>query len=251
MKITVITVSYNSDKTIQETIESVLSQDYRDMEYLVIDGASNDSTKQILNQFGSEGILRFISEPDEGMWDAMNKGITLATGEYICFLNSDDCFTSPYVLSELSAKLTKENLDAAYGFVDIVDSSNSDFIVRKYRVSRLSGFLLRMGIMPAHPGFICKASLFRDYGGFKLDKRIAPDFELMVRFYIKGKIRAALHPKVIVNMKTGGISTSDFKYMIGRFGRQVYSCKINGLWTNSFIVLMKYPYKIYEFFRKS
>jgi len=249
MKITVITVCYNSEKTIQETIESVLSQDYGDVEYLIIDGASTDSTKYILAHYSSESTVRFISEPDEGMWDAMNKGAALAKGEYVCFLNSDDCFASHSILSDLAAKLRNEKLDAVFGYIDIVDSNNSDIVVRKYRVSRLSRKLLRMGIMPAHPGFICKACFFQRFGGFKLDSKIAPDFELMVRFYLQGHLKAGLLPKVIVKMKDGGLSNTNLAYILGRFRRQVYSCKINGLWTSSFLVLAKYPYKLLEFFR--
>ena len=179
----------------------------------------------------------------------MNKGISKASGDYLCFLNSDDCFASKTTVSELVREADVEKLEAVFGFVDVVDINNPKNIVRKYRVTRLNSFLLRMGIMPAHPGFLCKRSFFLRFGGFVVDKTIAPDFELMVRFLVKGNLRAGLLPKTVVKMKSGGISNSDMKYILGRFSRQVKSCKINGLWTCSLLVLAKYPYKLLEFLR--
>jgi glycosyltransferase involved in cell wall biosynthesis len=249
MKISIITVCYNSQETIFDTIQSVYEQSFDNIEYIVIDGGSSDNTLRIVNSFTDKMKITIVSETDNGIWDAMNKGINYANGDLICFLNSDDCFSSPTILNELIATLKKKKLDAIFGYVDIVSYKDPKTILRKYRVKKLSTWLLRMGIMPPHPGFICKADFFERYGSFKIDINIAPDFELMVRFFLKGQLKAGLLPKVVVNMKNGGISNKNLKFILTRYKRQVYSCRINGLWTTSLLVLIKYPYKFIDYLR--
>lgn len=246
--ISIITVCYNSSSTIRDTIESVTSQDYANIEYIIIDGNSSDDTLPIVREYDSH-ISHVISEPDRGLWDAMNKGIRIATGDYIGFLHSDDFFSESDVVSRIAAVLSNPAVDAAYGYVDLVESLNTERVVRRYRVSRLDRFGLRIGLMPAHPAFYCSRDLFSRLGGFVCDASIAPDFELIARFYLKGSMRATLLPSVLVKMRANGLSNSGFWYRLLRFRRQVRSCRRNGLWTNSLLVLAKYPYKLLEYLR--
>jgi glycosyltransferase involved in cell wall biosynthesis len=248
MKITVITVCFNSEETIEDTIQSVLAQEYDNIEYVIVDGGSTDSTRAIIGKYKGR-IAKVISEPDRGMWDAMNKGVKYSSGEYIAFLNSDDVFSSECSLRKISNKLVDNCIDAAFSYVDIVRCNDLNVVKRRYRVKTLCRGLLRMGIMPAHPAFTCKRVFFERFGGFMLDEKVSPDFELMVRFFMKGELRASLVPEVLVKMRDGGLSNSGWRYRLDRFRRQVYSCRINGLWTTPFLVLAKYPYKLLEYLK--
>lgn len=249
MKLSIITVSFNSESTIEDTIHSVLSQTCNDIEYILVDGNSRDTTMEIVDKYRNR-IDHVVSEPDLGIWDAMNKGVALASGDFVGFLNSDDVFASKDTLKLIEQALSSGRFDAVFGFVDIVRAEHIAEVVRRYRVKQYNRCLLRMGLMPAHPGFFCKKQFFDEFGGFSLDPSVAPDFELMVRFLVRGNIKARLIPSVLVKMRDGGLSNTDLSYIFGRFLRQVRSCRINGLWTHSFVVLSKYPYKFLEFFRR-
>lgn len=248
MKLSIITVCFNSEETIEDTIKSVTHQTYHNIEYIIIDGGSTDRTTEIIESY-REDICYVISESDEGIWDAMNKGLAASTGEYVGFLNSDDVFASNYTVEEIANNLAKKQVDALFGFVDIVRSDDLSAIVRRYRVQKYTENSLRIGLMPAHPGFFCKKVIFEEFGGFSLDKSLAPDFEMMVRFLVKGKISSCLTPHVLVKMRDGGISNTNMTYILKRFIRQSKSCNVNGLWTHPVIILCKYPYKLLEFFR--
>lgn len=249
LKISVITVCYNSEATIRDTIESVLSQTYRDIEYIIIDGASTDGTMGIVNEY-LDKLGKVSSESDKGLWDAMNKGIQMSTGEYICFINSDDFFSGPQVISDLANHVTKSNADAVFGYVDIVDKNELEKVVRRYRISRCSKWTFRLGMMPAHPGFLARRDLFESLGGFRLDSNdVAPDFELMLRFLTKGNMRAALWPHVIVKMRNEGASNKSFIDRLFRYKILAKSCEVNDVWTTPFLIFLKFPYKLFEYFR--
>ena len=248
-KISIITVVWNNAKTIKDAIDSVLTQTYENIEYIVIDGASTDGTVKIVQSYGDK-ITKFISEKDKGLWDAMNKGIQNSTGEYFCFLNSDDMFHNENVIKNMVNTLTEKKVDAVYGYIDIVDQLDIDKIIRRYRISKMTKGLFQLGMMPAHPGFLCSKKLYEKLGGFLLDKDIAADFELMLRYLVKGNMKSELYPHVIVKMRNGGVSNSSLIDRILRVTTLVKSCKLNNVYTNSFIVLLKYPYKILEYFRK-
>ncbi|QJD58662.1 glycosyltransferase [Pseudomonas sp. gcc21] len=249
MKVSVITVCYNSETTVREAINSVLSQDYTDLEYIVVDGCSKDSTLNIINEYSTR-VTRIVSEPDKGLWDAMNKGIELSTGDCFCFLNSDDFFADPGVVTRMVRRLTQTNADAVYGYVDIVDPIATDKVIRRYRISYCNKTIFRLGMMPAHPGFMCKRSFFERYGGFLLDDAMPQDFELLVRYLAKGNMKAKLLPEVIVRMRNGGVSNRSFMDRVKRVKALVDACRMNGVWTSIFIVPLKYPVKIYEYVRK-
>lgn len=246
MKISVITVVYNNVDTIKDTIESVLSQTYKNIEYIIIDGGSTDGTLDVIKEY-EDKIDRYISEPDNGLWDAMNKGVSLASGDYIGFLNSDDLFAGEDVLEKIAEKLQDKDLCAVYGYVDIVDKENISKVIRKYRVKWLNRFSLRLGLMPAHPTYYCKKSFFERYGGFFLRDDITPDFELIVRFSQKSGFRAECIPEVLIKMRSGGIGNSSLSYKLGRFRKQAKSCRINGIFSHPLLILLKYFYKILEF----
>ncbi len=249
MKVTVITVCYNSAATIRDTIESVLSQDYGDVEYILIDGCSKDNTLDIISEY-SDRVAKIVSEPDKGLWDAMNKGVQLSTGECFCFINSDDFFAHASVITRMANRLTQSKADAVFGYVDIVDPAVTTRIIRRYRIAHCNKTLFRLGMMPAHPGLLCKRSLFEEHGGFVLDDKLPQDFELLVRYLAKGNMKAKLLPEVIVKMRNGGVSNRSFLDRIKRIEALVASCRINGIWTSALVVPFKYPFKLFEYVRR-
>lgn len=247
MKLTIITACFNSEATIRDTIESVIAQTHIDFEYLIIDGMSTDSTCSIIQEYVNDSRLKLVSEPDESLWDAMNKGACLATGEYICFLNSDDIFYSSSTIEESIKALLKDNSDFVFGYIDIMDASLTK-IIRKYRVDSLCIDNLSRGIMPAHPGSIVRKSLFSCVDGFEFKLSVPPDFHFMSKILLckNGLIWHSLgHP--IVKMRTGGIGNSSLGYKIKRQIKIYNSLKINNIKFNIFHYLTKIPIRLKEF----
>ncbi len=249
MKVSIITVCFNSERTILDTIESVAMQDYPDIEYIVIDGMSTDNTAKMIRQ-RMDVVDVFVREQDEGLWDAMNKGVAMSKGDYFCFINSDDFFVHSNVITRLVNRLTQEGADAVFGYVDIVDPVITAKIIRRYRIAHCNKTLFRLGMMPAHPGLLCKRSLFEEHGGFVLDDKLPQDFELLVRYLAKGNMKAKLLPEVIVKMRNGGVSNRSFLDRIKRIEALVASCRINGIWTSALVVPFKYPFKLFEYVRR-
>jgi len=248
LKITIITVCYNAEKTIERTIQSVLNQDYQNIEYIIVDGLSKDSTMEIVLKY-SNRIARIFSEHDLGMYDAINKGIKSSTGNIIGILNADDFFSNNYVISKIANKFKSNiKLDAIYGDVTFIDES--DKIKRRYSSSIWKPNRFIFGLMPAHPTFYCKKNLFYDLGFYKLNFKIAADFELLIRFFKKNKLNYLYIPESLVNMKLGGKSTSGLKSTILLNKEILYACKINNLKTNFFMIYLKYVYKIFEYIQK-
>lgn len=212
MKISLITVSYNSEETIKETFESVRGQKIEgfELEYIHVDGLSNDATMDISQEF-DDIITKRISEKDSGIYNAMNKGIHLATGDVIGFLNSDDVFYDHDILFLIAQQfLNHSYLDIVYGDINYVD--NKGKIKRKWRTGERKSF--RTGWHPAHPGFYASINLFQENGGFDEDLRIAADFDLMLRFIDVAQAQSRYIPKVFVSMKLGGESNRDFKNIL-------------------------------------
>lgn len=245
--VTVITVAFNSVATIEDTIASVIEQSYSNIEYLIIDGGSTDGTLDIIKKY--EGKIDYwVSEKDSGIYDAMNKGISLATGDYIGMLNSDDFFSDVSAMDKIVSGALSSNADAVFSCLDIVDPSNLDRILRKYRISRFSSFMLRIGVMPPHPTFYCRKSCYDMAGGYRTDFRIAADFEMLVRLFIKEKITWHFIDKVTVKMRSGGVSSSGIKssWVVNR--EIIRACSVNGLYTNIFILALKAPVRLRELF---
>ena len=205
MKISIITVCYNSDKTIEKTIKSVISQTYDNVEYIIIDGKSKDTTVDIIKQYETN-VSKWVSESDKGLYDAMNKGISLATGDIIGILNSDDIFTDNYVLENVAKFHNKNNVDASVG--NIIQFNNEGKTVRKYSAKKWIPEKLKIGFMPAHPAIFFKKELFDKYGVYQLDFTIGADYELITRFFLKHKISWKFSNITTTSMLIGGLSSS-------------------------------------------
>lgn len=215
MKISVITVSYNSENTIKDTIESVLEQTFRDIEYIVVDGLSNDGTIDIVksyeDQFRSKGIsFKWISEKDNGLYDAINKGIKIATGDVIGILNSDDFYLDNMVLNDIAGSFNS-NIDCTYGNLVYVKADNTDIVCRRWVSKDFKKGLFEKSWTPAHPTFYCKKSIYEKYGLYRTDFTIASDVDLMYRFLDTNNIRSRYIDRVFIKMRAGGVSNRGFK----------------------------------------
>lgn len=247
-RITIITVCYNSAKTISQTIESVLSQDYPYLEYIVVDGLSTDGTQEIVNSFGHR-ITRFISEKDSGLYDAMNKGIALATGNIIGILNSDDIYANNMVISQVASYFDQKSVDVVYGDLYYFKTGFPDTPLRYYRGGVFSLTRVTYGLMPPHPTFFIKKSVYERYGKFDTTYTLSADFDLILRFLGVHKVPFAYIPCVLVKMRTGGKSTSSLKRTLIMNREDLQSCKKHGVKTHFFKFYLKYLAKIFQIFR--
>lgn len=207
MKISIITVCYNSSKTIEKTINSLLGQTYKEIEYIIIDGKSSDNTLEIIQRYIT-GIDIFISESDDGLYDAMNKGIALANGDLIGILNSDDVFKTETVLEEVANFHKKNKIDASVG--NIVQYNQKGKVVRKYSAKKWNPEKLKIGFMPPHPAIFFKRELFKKLGFYSLDFKIGADYELIVRFFLKHNISWKYNNLNTTAMLIGGLSSSGY-----------------------------------------
>lgn len=249
MKISVVTVCFNAAKTIAQTIESVACQLHPDVEHIVIDGASTDGTIDIVHGYSGRLAL-VLSEPDEGIYDAMNKGLDRASGDIVCFLNADDQYASNSVLSRVATLMHQEQLDALMGDVGFFHEADPQRMVRRYRSNHFTAARLAWGWMPAHPALFLSRTVVQRVGRFKTDYRIAGDYEFIVRVFHGQEVRYRHLPEVLVNMQTGGVSTGGFGVKL-RLNREVLrACRENGVQTNILKILSKYPAKILELLRR-
>lgn len=207
MKVSIITVSYNSGKTIEDTILSVLSQSHKNIEYIIIDGASKDNTLQICEKYKS-AISVLKSEKDGGIYDAMNKGIALATGDIIGILNSDDIYANADIIQNVVREFSSHPIQALYGDLVYVDAENLTKIKRYWKSGPFRPKKFKWGWMPPHPTVFLKKELYQQYGLFNVQFRSAADYELMLRFFYKYDIHPHYLPKVMVKMRTGGESNA-------------------------------------------
>jgi glycosyltransferase involved in cell wall biosynthesis len=250
MKITVITVCYNSSKTIIHTLRSMREQTYGDVEYIIVDGGSQDNTLEIV---ASEvpHLSKLVSERDNGIYDAMNKGVQLATGDVVAFLNADDFYKDSDVLARVARVMHAEQLDALYGDVEFFRAGEPYGVVRRYNSGRFSASRLSWGWMPAHPALFVRRDLFERYGIFRTDYRIAGDFEFITRVFKHPGLRHRHLPKSLVCMQMGGISTSGWRATLQLNREMMRACRSNGIQTNWLKMLVRYPLKVLEFFRPS
>lgn len=247
--ISIITATFNSAKTLKDTIQSVLRQTNKDFEYLIIDGGSTDETIDIVKSYESEfsGRLKWVSEKDEGIYDAMNKGIKMASGDVVGILNSDDYFTSDDILQTVDNAFKSHEIDAIYGDIHFIRDGNPQKCVRYYSSRMFRPFWLRFGFMPAHPSFYCKREVFEKAGLYSLDYKIGADYEMMVRLFKKYRIMSQYINKDFVTMRTGGASNNNVRSRITLINEDVKACKENGVYTNSLFVMLKFMYKIFEY----
>lgn len=245
MKVSLITVSYNSAPTIKDTIESVLSQDHADIEYIIVDGNSKDGTKDIIQSYGSR-ITKFLSEPDKGIYDAMNKGIRMVTGEVVGMINSDDFYSSAHVISAVAAAFSNPKVDAVFGDLVFVDPSNLKRVVRRYSSKGWIPAKFARGFMPAHPTFFVRRKFYDLFGLFKTDYRIAADYELLIRFLFVHQLKYQYLPLNMVTMRKGGVSSNGLKSNIILNEEIIRGCRENGISTNYLKVYSKYFTKFFE-----
>jgi glycosyltransferase involved in cell wall biosynthesis len=245
-KVSIVTVVYNNSQTIRCAIESILAQDYPNIEYIIIDGASTDGTIEIVKSYGDR-ITKFISEPDRGIYDAMNKGISLASGDIIGILNSDDFYASTDIISTVVNTMDKLQVDSVFGDLVYVKPDNLTKIVRYYPSDKFHPELFAYGWEPPHPTFFVKRTAYQKYGLFKTSYKIGADFDLMSRFLYKSNISHAYIPKVMVYMRTGGTSTKNLNAIWINIQEVVRACRENGIKTNAVKVSLKYLTKVFQY----
>jgi glycosyltransferase involved in cell wall biosynthesis len=203
----IITVVFNRVATIERAIQSVLQQDYPHIEYIIVDGASTDGTNQVIEKYRSH-FKQYISEKDNGMYDALNKGIKMATGDVVGILHADDVFADHTIISHVAAIMQGQpHIDCVYGDVGFVADNNSGKIIRYYSSAIFHPKLFKFGFMPAHPTFFCYKKLFDLYGYYRTDLDIAADFDLLLRYLKKYSLQSTYIPKMLVRMNMGGKST--------------------------------------------
>ncbi|MBK7128397.1 MAG: glycosyltransferase [Crocinitomicaceae bacterium] len=249
MRVSIITVSFNAEKTIRDTIQSVVSQNYPQIEYVIIDGASKDNTISIIKSFGN-AITRLVSEPDNGIYDGMNKGIDLASGDIIGILNADDFYSDTAVISKVVDVFNSKNVDAVYGDLDYVDQHDTARVVRKWKSGIYYKDAFLKGWMPPHPTFFVRKSCYEKYGRFTNKLKSAADYELMLRFIHKHQINIAYLPQVLVKMRAGGKSNASIKNRIKANREDKLAWKLNDLKPELFTFIRKPISKLTQFFKR-
>tara|TARA_R110000868_G_scaffold118059_2_gene313277 strand:- start:6678 stop:7421 length:744 start_codon:yes stop_codon:yes gene_type:complete len=247
MKLSIITVCYNSATTIEKTILSVANQTYKNIEYIIIDGNSKDNTIEIIKR-NEDKISKWISEPDKGLYDAMNKGIAMATGDLIGILNSDDTFYSNTVVEEVANFHSQNTIEASVG--TIVQHKDSEKIVRVYSSKKWNPEKLKIGFMPPHPSIFFKKELFEKYGNYVLGFKIGADYELITRFFLKNKIIWKYSGITTTSMLVGGLSSSgaqSYKLITKEIQKAL---TMNGIPFSPFKIKMRFFWKIIGFLKK-
>lgn len=249
MKITIITATYNSAATLRDTFESVLRQTHRDIDYVVKDGASTDGTLDIIREYEPrfEGRMRWVSEADAGIYDAMNKGISMAHGEVVGILNSDDFFTADSIVEKVAATMEEDkDLDAVYGDVHYVHSDNLEKSVRYYSSHMFHRRWMRLGFMPAHPSFYCRRAVYEQWGCFDTSYKVAADFENLLRLIFIHRIRTRYLPMDFVTMRTGGASSSGLRSHEQIMRDHLKALHKNDVWSCMPLLCLRYIYKVWE-----
>lgn len=249
MRLSVITVCRNARGTIEQALSSVHRQSYRPLEHIVIDGASTDGTLDVLRA-RQAGIARLVSEPDPGLYHAMNKGIALATGDYLGFLNADDIYADAEVLARVAHVLQAGNCDAAYGDLVYVRQDDPIVVVRYWRSGPYAAGRVERGWMPAHPTFFVRTALLRKLGGFDTRYRFQADYELMVRLFLKERISSAYVPEVLVRMRVGGHTNRSLRNVYLGNLEAYRACVDNRVRVSPFFVLLKLLSRLPQFFAR-
>lgn len=251
MKISVITAIYNAADTLEQCVDSVLNQDYPHVEYILVDGASTDGSLNIIKAKAAQHpCLKWVSEPDSGIYDALNKGITMATGDVLGFLHADDQFTNPTCLSAIVAAFKQHGVEGVYGDLCYVRAQKPDKLVRNWKSESFKRALLNRGWMPAHPTLYLKTKLYQQYGSFDTSYRIAADYEFVLRIFKQPHLRFYYLPKTLVHMRTGGASNKSFKNLIQKSKEDYRALKQHNLDLPRKILFWKNVSKVPQFFSK-
>jgi glycosyltransferase involved in cell wall biosynthesis len=247
--VSIITVSYNSAKTIEDTIRSVAIQEYPHIEHIIIDGLSTDNTVEIVKSFPH--IHRFVSEKDAGIYDAMNKGLDMATGEIIGILNSDDFYISNKVIRNVVNHMVKENTETLYADLIYVHPENTQKVLRTWIAGKYNPRKFLFGWMPPHPTFFVQRQVYKKWGGFYTRLQSAADYELMLRFLYKHNVSTCYLPQVIVKMRSGGNSNSSITRRLRANREDREAWRMNSLVPFFFTTMFKPMRKVYQFFLKN
>ena len=243
LKITVITISFNSERTIQKTLDSVLNQSYKNIEHIIVDGGSMDNTLEICKNYGH--IARIVSEPDKGVYDAFNKGLKIANGDVIGFLNSDDTFYDSNSVLEIVKAFQQNQTNIIYGNLDYINHDGKvirNWISRPYKLG-----LAKKAWMPAHPTFYCRKETYDRLGNYNNSFKIAGDFELCLRFLEKHKVSSFYIEKKLVRMLVGGISNSGLKSKFTIYIEELRAFRLNEIEVNSILFFIYKFKKIVQF----
>lgn len=249
MKVTIITVTLNSEKFLEDCIQSVISQDYKDIEHIVIDGKSGDGTLAIIRKYENH-IAKWISEKDRGMYDAINTGMEMATGDIIGTLNSDDILASPDVISSIVKHFEAEKVDAVYGDLLYVDQQDPQRVIRVWKGVPYRRSRYRYGWMPAHPTFYFRRKLLEQCGLYETHYFTAADYEFMARYLYRFRVSASYIPKLIVRMRTGGISNNNIYSRFRANRRDYLAMKVNKIPFAFIVSLLKPLIKLHQYKRK-
>lgn len=249
MKISVITVCYNSAATIADTLRSVAAQDYKDIEHIVIDGASKDGTAAIVRAHTGHPV-RLMSEPDKGIYDAMNKGLALATGDVVGFLNADDMYEGTDAVTRIAEAFNSQAVDGVYGDLVLVDPVDVARIVRYWRSCPHQPGMCAQGWMPPHPTLYVRRAVLVAQGGFNTDYKIQSDFELVLRLFEVVKFRSRHLPTTLVRMRMGGTTTGSFKNIVKGNMEAARACEAHGFGGGVSFMVKKMSRKIPQFFAR-
>lgn len=245
MKISIITATYNSAATVRDTLACIAAQLYPNIEHIIVDGLSKDNTLEIVNEYGH--VAKVISEKDNGIYDAMNKGVQLATGDVIGILNSDDFYTEPAILSKVAQAFEDPAIEAVYGDLQYVNAGNVQLVTRTWKSGRYQKRALYFGWMPPHPTFFVRRHIYEKCGRFNTTLRSAADYELMLRVLLKYDAHVQYIPEVLVKMRAGGMSNASFKNRLRANKEDVMAWKLNDLKPYFFTTWLKPIRKILQF----
>ena len=248
MKVSIITVTYNSEKYLEQCILSVVNQNYSNIEHIVIDGKSSDNTISIIKKHQNK-IASWISETDRGMYDAINKGMEMATGDIIGILNSDDILANDNVIELIASEFEKNTTDSVYGDLLYVDIENVNHVYRIWKGERYKRRNFKFGWMPAHPTFYFKKELYHKYGGYENHFYSAADYELMCRYLYKYKATSHYIPSLLVKMRRGGQSNNNFKTRFRANRRDYLAMKKNGIPFPFFVSILKPLSKLHQYYK--
>ena len=248
MKVSIITVCFNSAKTIKDTIDSVVAQNYQDIEYIIIDGQSTDRTLEIIKSYSGK-VLKFYSEPDNGLYDAINKGIKVATGEILGLVHADDVLATNDVIGKVADVFIKNKCEAIYSDLQYVDKDNLNKVFRQWKAGCYSAGMFLNGWMPPHPTFYAKRRLFEDLGAYNTSFEISADYELMLRFVHGNKIEIKYIPEVLVKMRVGGKSNSSIINRVKANIEDRRAWRVNYLKPNFFTLYQKPLAKLLQFLK--
>ena len=249
MKVSIITVTYNSEKYLEDCILSVINQQYKDIEFIIIDGKSNDRTVDIVKKY-EKHISKWVSETDRGMYDAINKGMQMASGDVIGILNSDDMLEDDTVVEAIVDAFEKQKVDSIYGDLEYVDPDNIKKIYRIWKGKPYKRSLFQLGWMPAHPTFYFKRELFLKYGGYETHFFSAADYEFMCRYLFHNHISSYYIPKLLVKMRRGGQSNSNMKIRLRANRRDYLAMKKNGVRYPFLVSILKPLSKLHQYYNK-